>query len=117
MLEKEIDRIYKTTILHKETKHLTRKDVAKVYEHIFINKYELNGKVTNFIPDFYMAVSWERLSQGIPKYHDLIMVLHERLEYEYMNVCKNDYITAHNKANLKYNYAILVKELIKRGES
>lgn len=70
-----------------------------------------------FTPDFYMAVSWERLSQGIPKYHDLIMVLHERLEYEYMNVCKNDYITAHNKANLKYNYAILGKELIKRGES
>lgn len=44
-----------------------------------------------FTPDFYMAVSWERLSQGIPEYHDLIMVLHERLEYEYMNVYKNDY--------------------------
>lgn len=38
-------------MLHKETKHLTRKDVAKVYEHIFINEYKLKDKVTNFTPD------------------------------------------------------------------
>lgn len=104
-------------MLHKETKHLTRKDVAKVYEHIFINEYKLKDQVTNFILDFYMAVSWERLSQGIPEYQDLIMILHERLEYEYMNVYKNDYITAHNKAELKYNYAKLVKEIMKSGGS
>lgn len=34
-----------------------------------------------------------------------------------MNVYKNDYIIAYNKAKLKYNYAKLVKEIIKSGGS
>lgn len=34
-----------------------------------------------------------------------------------MNVYKNDYIIAHNKAKLKYNYAKLVKEIMKSGGS
>ena len=36
--------------------------------------------------------------------HDIILLHHERMEYELMNNFKKDYKTAHNITNNRYDY-------------
>ena len=52
-----------------------------------------------------MAVSFQRLlaGEGI-KEHDIILLHHERLEYELMNRYGKDYDTAHRLTCRKYDY-------------
>lgn len=84
---------------------ISLKSAQKVYEHILINKYELDEGVKRFDASYDMAVSLQRLLEGKNiQAHDLILLRHERLEYELMNRYKKDYRTAHNLTNLKHNY-------------
>ena len=80
-------------------------EVAKMFEHLIINQYDLDEGHTNFAPDYYIAESIRRLREGknIQK-HDKILVLHEALEYELMNEKGLSYEEAHNLANKKHNY-------------
>ena len=114
----EIKNILSSLLKFKETEHFTYKDVEKVYNHIFIKKYKLNKGYKNFDPDYDMSQSWQRLREGKNiKKHDLIMVLHEKLEYEYMNVEKLEYDEAHKRTNEKYDYFCeLTKWLKERSE-
>lgn len=92
---------------------MTREDIEIVYNHIFENKYLLDGQIRNFYPNYHMSSrSLQRLIEGKVEdilEIDIIMLQHERLEYHYMNSYKMLYEEAHNKTNLKYNYEILLK--------
>ena len=104
-----VDRIAKNT-------GISRKSIEKVYDHVLINEYELNGGKRKFDPDYYMAESFRRLREGknIQK-HDLIMLKHERLEYELMKKLHLKYEDAHKIAERKYNYRKALDEFIKEN--
>jgi hypothetical protein len=89
---------------------IDKNDVLKVYKHVFINEYFLDGKMQKFDPSYEQAVVWQRLSDGKNiKDTDILFLMHELAEYEYMN-SGFDYITAHNLANKKYNWWDSVKD-------
>lgn len=84
---------------------ILEKSIAKVYDHVFINEYELYGGRRRFDPDYDMAESFRRLRDGKDiQEHDLIMLRHERLEYGLMNKFGMSYDEAHKLAASKYNY-------------
>ena len=79
--------------------------ISKVYDHVFINEYELYGGYKKFDSDYDMAESFRRLREGkdIQK-HDLILLKHEHLEYGLMKKLNLPYGEAHRLAESKYNY-------------
>lgn len=90
---------------------MRRKSIEKVIEHVFDNMYNLNKGNTTFEPDFQMAQSFQRLINGKPLRRDIIMLKHERLEYELMHrYGYKDYATAHRITEQRYNYAAAVRE-------
>ena len=96
--ENEISTISKNSNLSENT-------VRMAYEHIFINKHELEEGYMRFFPDFDMAQSWQRLREGtnIQK-HDITLLQHEALEASYMKQ-GHSYSKAHVKTcEMGYNY-------------
>ena len=90
---------------------ISEKSINKVYDHVFINDHELYGGKRRFDPDYDMAESFRRLREGKNiQEHDLIMLKHERLEYELMNKKHMSYQEAHRLAEKKYNYQKALKE-------
>lgn len=86
----EIDIISRNTKLNKNL-------VKRAYEHLFINKYSLDGGINRFHSDYYIAVSWQRLREGKNiKEQDLVLLRHEALEHYLMNKYNYKYIDAHN---------------------
>ena len=79
--------------------------ISKVYDHVFVNEYELYGGHKKFDPDYDMAESFRRLREGkdIQK-HDLILLKHEYLEYGLMKKLSLSYDEAHRLAESRYNY-------------
>lgn len=93
---------------------ISKKSISKIYDHVFINEYELSGGKRRFDPDYYMAESFRRLREGknIQK-HDLIMLKHERLEYELMKKLHLKYDEAHKITERKYNYQKALNKFLK----
>ena len=95
-------------IVEKLSKHggISQKSAQKVFDHVFINEYELDGVRKRFDASYDMAQSFQRLlsGKGIQE-HDFILLRHERLERELMVRYNKDYRTAHDKTDRKYNYA------------
>ena len=93
---------------------ISKKSINKIYDHVFINEYELSGGKRRFDPDYYMAESFRRLREGknIQK-HDLIMLKHERLEYELMKKLHLKYDEAHKITERKYNYQKALNKFLK----
>ena len=90
---------------------MSEKSINKVYDHVFIKEHELYGGRRRFDPDYDMAESFRRLREGKNiQEHDLIMLKHERLEYELMNKKHMSYQEAHRLAEKKYNYQKALKE-------
>lgn len=90
---------------------ISEKNINKVYDHVFIKEHELYGGKRRFDPDYDMAESFRRLREGKNiQEHDLIMLKHERLEYELMNKKHMSYQEAHRLAEKKYNYQKALKE-------
>ena len=99
-------------IIKKIAKHsgIPLRAAQKVFEHVFLNEYELEDGVRrglmHFPSDYDMAQSFQRILSGqdIQK-HDIILLQHERLECELMNRYGiKDYDTAHNLTNKKHDY-------------
>lgn len=83
----------------------SEKAISKVYDHVFINKYELIGGYKTFDPDYNMAQSWQRLREGKNiQPHDITMLKHEKLEYDLMRKTGRNYNDAHNLTIRKYDY-------------
>lgn len=93
---------------------ISKKSINKIYDHVFINEYELSGGKRRFDPDYYMAESFRRLREGknIQK-HDLIMLKHECLEYELMKKLHLKYDEAHKITERKYNYQKALNKFLK----
>lgn len=85
---------------------LSQSDVEKIYNHIFINEYDLEDGWKRFDPSYDMAESWRRLSEIGGKniqHHDRVMLDHELMEHDLMaNGMRYD--EAHELTNKNYNY-------------
>lgn len=98
----------------KNTK-MSEASISKVYDHVFINEYELYGGHRRFDPDYDMSESFRRLREGRDiQEHDLILLHHERLEYELMKKLGLSYREAHKFAESKYNYGEALKAFNER---
>lgn len=88
-----------------------------VYEHVFINEHDLADGRHRFIPDYYMAESWQRLREGKDvQEHDRILIMHEAKEKELMDQGM-PYQEAHDLTCYKFGYdyaSALVKWLNSR---
>lgn len=85
---------------------MTEKSISKIYDHVFCNEHELYDGKKRFDPDYDMAESFRRLREGKNiQEHDIIMLKHERLEYELMNKTGRPYQEAHRLTESKYNYS------------
>ena len=85
---------------------LSQSDVEKIYNHIFINEYDLEDGRKRFDPSYDMAESWRRLSEIDGKniqYHDRVMLRHELMEHDLMAKGMK-YDEAHELTNKSYNY-------------
>ena len=85
---------------------LSQADVEKIYNHIFINEYDLEDGRKRFDPSYDMAESWRRLSEIGGKNvqpHDLVMLNHELMEHDLMAKGMK-YDEAHELTNKTYNY-------------
>lgn len=85
---------------------LSQSDVEKIYNHIFINEYDLEDGRKRFDPSYDMAESWRRLSEIGGKNiqpHDLVMLNHELMEHDLMAKGMK-YDEAHELTNKTYNY-------------
>ena len=85
---------------------LSQADVEKIYNHIFINEYDLEDGQKRFDPSYDMAESWRRLSEIGGKNiqpHDLVMLNHELMEHDLMAKGMK-YDEAHELTNKTYNY-------------
>ena len=96
---------------------VSRDVVEDAYQHIFYDIH-LNyfGEYTRFDPDYYMAVSWQHLSNNEDiQEMDIIMLYHEAKEKHLMD-SGMPYLEAHRTANKKYgyDYESMVEELKKR---
>ncbi|MFR1208977.1 MAG: minor capsid protein [Sellimonas intestinalis] len=90
--------------------------ISKVYDHVFMNEYELYGGMKRFEPDYYMTESFRRLREGKDiQEHDIILLKHEHLEYGLMNKLGLSYDEAHNLAQSKYDYAYALDEFKKKN--
>ncbi len=105
-------------IIEKIAKHsgIPLRTAQKVFEHVFLNKYELEDGIRrgimHFPPDYDMSQSFQRILSGQDiQQHDIILLHHERLEYELMHRygIKN-YDTAHRLTEKKFNYAEALKK-------
>lgn len=84
----------------------SQSDVEKIYNHIFINEYDLEDGRKRFDPSYDMAESWRRLSEIGGKNiqpHDLVMLNHELMEHDLMAKGMK-YDEAHELTNKTYNY-------------
>ena len=92
-------------------------DIQKVKEHIFFNEYLLGSDVPErFDPDYDMAVSWQRLTEGKAiQEMDLVLLDHELMEYKLMKEKGLSYSKAHAAAHEVYNYKKFVDELDRRA--
>lgn len=92
--------------------------IAKVYDHLLVNQYDLEAGYTTFDPDYYIAESLQRLREGKNiQAHDLILLQHEALEYDLMNNNGLTYDEAHAIANKSYNYQKALLEWLDQQES
>lgn len=92
--------------------------VSRFFDHLLLNKYELDDEIKTFDPDYYIAESIRRLREGKEiQPHDLLLVRHEALEFDLMNNKGLTYTEAHRIANETFNYQeALNKWLDEQGE-
>ena len=65
-----------------------------------------------------MSQSIQRLLDGKNiQQHDITLLYHERLEYEFMNKYHKNADEAHDLTNLYYNYAEALNEWKKKGNA
>lgn len=93
-------------------------DIEKVKAHVFFNKYDLDDEeLSRFIPDYDMAVSWQRLIDGKDiQEMDMVLLHHELMEYTLMNEKGLNYREAHDTTQKIHNYKKYVDELDRRAK-
>lgn len=105
--QKQIDKVTQSS-------NLSRNTVSEALIHVLDSQYDLLDYKTmeyiksNFAPEIDMAHSLQRLINGEPMDHDILLLQHEALEAKLMDNPKSKYYgnygKAHKEANKKYNY-------------
>lgn len=86
-------------------------DIQKIKNHMFTNKYDLDGGYKTFDPDYNQAVSWQRLADGKDIHEsDKVLLQHELYEQDLMINKGMSYEQAHKITNQKYNYRRKLEE-------
>jgi len=78
--------------------------IQQIKNYLFIDEHDLGGGVIKrFDPDYMIAQSGQRLYEGHPEKHDLILLQHEIMERELIaqGLTQDE---AHIKASQRYNY-------------
>ncbi len=100
-----------------ENANVEAESVSKMYDHLLINKYDLYKGHTTFDEDYDISQSIQRLREGKNiQEHDRLLVLHEALEHDLMNIEGLTYDEAHKIANNKYNYKAALDKWLDRNE-
>ena len=91
--------------------------ISRVYDHLLVNEYELDGRIKRFDSSYDIAQSLQRLRSGRDiQEHDLILLQHEAMEYDLMHNEGMKYDEAHAKTNETYDYASALKKFLLRKE-
>ena len=91
--------------------------VSKMYDHLLINKYNLDDGLSTFDEDYNIAESFRRLREGKDiQSHDLLLIKHEALEYDLMNSNGLSYKEAHAIANKSFDYQTALKKWLSKIE-
>ena len=91
--------------IHKNTGY-PKKRLESIYNHVFINEYDLADGHHRFYPSYEMTQSFQRLLEGKNiQAHDILMLKHEHLEFAIMHKLGYNYDRAHDLTNTKYNYS------------
>jgi SPP1 gp7 family putative phage head morphogenesis protein len=87
-------------------------DITLIKQHVFFNEYDLGREdLERFYPDYDMAVSWQRLTEGTHiQEMDIVLLNHELLEYSYMQQGMS-YDEAHRLTEKVHDYKKFVDEL------
>ena len=95
---------------------MSEKSISIVIDHVFYNKHELATGYQTFFEDYDMAEPFRRLrSDKNIQPHDIILLKHERLEYELMKKTGRNYSDAHHLTETKYNYVVALKKYLKEN--
>jgi uncharacterized protein RhaS with RHS repeats len=73
--------------------------IARIKDHIFNNKHQLDDGVRRFDADPDIANAWGRLKSGSHTEKDLQLLEHELFESKFEGIFKTNYRTAHDAAN------------------
>ena len=94
---------------------LSKSEMEKAFKHLLIEEHDLDDGRHRFYPDYEMSQSMQRLLEGKNiQEHDRIMFKHEHLESVYMNQ-GFDQRTAHEMANMEYNYEQALDRWLSNG--
>lgn len=116
----QIAQNYYVTIRNSDNKEMIKRiaknsnfdyqDIENIIDHLFKKKHKFeNGQIKLFDPDENIVVALERLITNEYTNQDIILLNHELLELTYMKNKKyNIYEVAHEMANKKYNWEILL---------
>lgn len=90
---------------------MREKTIDKIFDHVFIKEHDLWDGRHRFMPDYDMAESFRRLSEGKDiQEHDLILLKHEWLELSLMKRYGYEYDKAHEITPRKYNYGSALRK-------
>lgn len=89
---------------------LSKKDVEKVRNHLFIEKHNLEKGFVRFDESAEIANAWEALEQGRATDLDIMLIKHELEELTIMEKYGYDYNKAHLFADRKYPWEYKKKE-------
>lgn len=88
----------------------SEQDIYNIRNHVFIEKHRLDEGNVTFSPDPEIAHAWERLTNGTFTKNDILLLNHEKREFELMREKGFTYDEAHNEANKKYYWAKEIKK-------
>jgi hypothetical protein len=85
--------------------------IQKIKNHVFYVEHDLGFDVpVRFDPDYNMAISWQRLSEGTDiQEEDYILLRHEYLELTLMETGGLRYDEAHIKTSEQFDCASIIK--------
>ena len=96
----------------------TEYSIARIKQHVFLNKHILDDGIRRFDADYNMAVAWQRLINGDYLDRDIMLLKHEYLESVVEMKYNLTYREAHDRTTLKHDWnGLLEKEAGEYGET
>lgn len=96
----------------------TEYSIARIKQHVFLDKHILDDGIRRFDADYNMAVAWQRLVNGKFLDRDVLLLKHEYLERVIEKKYNLTYREAHDRTTLKHDWnGVLEKEAGEYGEA